>query len=212
MKNTKKWMSLFAAGVMVVGSMVGNVGSVSAKTMEKVNPFPYILHLDEEVGFEDYIKSLTSLSETEKKQLLDSEEKINAWYDEVDKLSDKINGFYESEKLQALFEEYDNIMEENRTLWDKLDGNVSDEQLSTLDMKDFIKASEALTEDEKATLLAAQEKLDAVENKILKAYEEVDKLTEALRAEGEGLYSKIEEEGLKNESIWNKVEFGVMPY
>lgn len=212
MKNMKKWMSLFAAGVMVVGSMVGNVGSVSAKTMEKVNPFPYILHLDEEVGFEDYIKSLTSLSETEKKQLLDSEEKIKAWYDEVDKLSDKINGFYESEKLQALFEEYDNIMEENRTLWDKLDGNVSDEQLSILDMKDFIKASEALTEDEKETLLAAQEKLDATENKILKAYEEVDKLTEALRAEGEGLYFMIDEEGLKNESIWNKVEFGVMPY
>lgn len=158
------------------------------------------------LNMEAYIKGLTMLTEREKAQLLETEEKLKEDTQALDKIYQTLN-----EKLDQAFQGvnigklYDDIMAKNEVLWKKLEDNITPEQDKIEDERAFINASKVLTKEEKATLLKEveeREKLDKLfEEKEAKVLEENKDLLD----KAEKIEQKIQAEDAKNQSIWDKV-------
>lgn len=154
-----------------------------------------------------YIKGMNFLSDNEKQKLLTDEQKIEEKYKEIDKVMVQIEEISSKilEGSEQLQDEINKIFERHNALWDKLYDNVTEEQNLLPDMESFIHASNSLSDEEKATLLADENDVKAVEAKLNLKYDEVEKAIADLDREERRMYAEIDDIDKENESIWNKV-------
>ena len=68
---------------------------------------------------------------------------------------------------QATMTEYEQLYRQHRDLWNKLNDNLTNEQTFITDKRQVINNSSALTQEEKQILLQNQDKLDAIEKKVV---------------------------------------------
>lgn len=95
--------------------------------------------------------------------------------------------------------------EKNSKLWDKMWGNMSEEQNKMTDYHEIIRASKVLTQGEKSVLLKEQKRLDELEREIAKYYEMAEDATEELNKELVKNQKKIQEIKKETQNIWSKV-------
>ncbi len=160
----------------------------------------------DDVGMESYITGLTMLTEQEKAQLLETEQKLKEDFKTLDRiyqtLDDRLDQALQGLDLEKM---YDDVMGKNESLWKKLEDNLTSEQEEVADERAFIKASKALTEAEKDTLLKEVEEREKLDKIFEEKEAEVLRENSVLVEQAEKIEEKIQAEDAKNQSIWDKV-------
>ena len=160
----------------------------------------------DDVGMESYITGLTMLTEQEKAQLLETEQKLKEDFKTLDRiyqtLEDRLDQALQGLDLEKM---YDDVMGKNESLWKKLEDNLTSEQEEVADERAFIKASKALTEAEKDTLLKEVEEREKLDKIFEEKEAEVLRENSVLVEQAEKIEEKIQAEDAKNQSIWDKV-------
>lgn len=210
----KKLTTLFALGAITVGSVFGSSLTAKADTVLDRDfdyAIPYILHETAPVSMADYVKDLYFLTAMEKAKLIETDKLVNAEFDSLDKISNQINEAYDKmmQDNKDLFDEYDKILAENAELRHKADVEINDEQDGIADEIEYIKASTALTEEEKSLLIKDAEKLMKLDEKINEKTQEVEDSLKDLREQEEKIYNTIDEEENKNSDIWEKIDLTI---
>ena len=140
----------------------------------------------------DLLKKDTKLTEAEKKEIKSLHDELTKKRDLIDDLSDRI---YEiASKItnnHAIDKKYSEAVKKYQALWDKLDETTTDDMLTIESNIEYIKASKALTDKEKETLIKGEEKLDALGAEYDKIYEKVDAATKDLSAKVDSLYEDV---------------------
>ena len=96
-------------------------------------------------------------------------------------------------------------MTKDQDLWTKLWDNATDEQKKLDDYSAIIKASAALTDAEKDTLLRSQVRLDALNADIDGYYEKAAEATAELTAQRDQAIAELQELYTKSAHIWAMV-------
>lgn len=156
---------------------------------------------------EELIEDMDFLTDSEKKQLIDDDQKASEYYEKANKLhlesesiADKIY-----QKNDPIFEKREQLMNEYDDLWQKLLDHASEEDKNIVDNRKFIRSSKILTEDEKNILLAQEDKLDAIDQQIKAIYDEIDRATRELTLKIDECYTKAEEIHSHSQAIWDKI-------
>lgn len=201
------------AGILAAGVLIVSLCACGAKpkTEESAEPagsaVTYGQDMSQPPGIEEYLAELDFLTEEEKQQLIEDEKEAKPFLDKAEELMREAGE--KREKILSenpAVKEYNDLMMKNQDLWNKVWDNETEEQASMKDIRDYIKASPALTEDEKKTLIEAEDRLDALESDMEKANEEADKATEDLVAEAEKYYEHVNAIHEKSREIWDKIQ------
>lgn len=157
---------------------------------------------------EKYISNLSFLTQSEKEQLLKTYEQTKPLYDDIDKIYDEIDSISDRhlDSSEDLYKEIDEIYSKRSELWDKLFDHANDEQNMIEDDKEFIRASGALTEEEKKSLIEDQEEMDKIYMRMDERYEELQRETDPLYAKVEGIYKQISDLDANDETLWQKIQ------
>lgn len=201
-------------GMMIAALAGGMITQVKAENTKKIIPVTYetdsFIGAIPDAGNFDiiaYIKGMDFLSEAEKDKLIADERKIEENYQKIDNIEQQITEI-SAEVLKGsdqLYDEINIIFEKHAPIWDKLYESVTEEQNLLEDMEAFIKASQALTEEEKAILLADEQDAQKIDAKLDLKYDELNKAIFGLDEEENKIYQEINNIDKENEAIWNKV-------
>ena len=186
------------------------------------NFFAYPGDDDDSPSLSEFLKNDKKLTKEEKKSLTvdyDKLEKtrrdIDETAEEIEKITNKITDKW------AIADEIDELANKHKTIWDKVYENATDEDLAIEDNIEFIKSSKAITDEEKTTLIKAEEELRALNEEHSKQYNKVNEATKELTAKLNSLYKDVENLMDKMQPLANKLgeefkeNFGfaeIMPY
>ena len=201
--NTVLLLSIMAATTMTSFSI--NAAELRDQSQDYQVIEENVIDTDD-VGMESYITGLTMLTEQEKAQLLETEQKLKEDFKTLDRiyqtLDDRLDQALQGLDLEKM---YDDVMSKNESLWKKLEDNLTSEQEEVADERAFIKASKALTEAEKDTLLKEVEEREKLDKIFEEKEAEVLRENSVLVEQAEKIEEKIQAEDAKNQSIWDKV-------
>ena len=140
----------------------------------------------------ELLKKDTKLTADEKKELKSLHDEITKKRNDIDSLLDQIDATSDNITDDwAINKKYDETIKKYQALWDKLYETATDEMLKIENNVDFIKASTALTADEKETLIKGEAELDALDAEYDKLSEKVDKATKELNDKVDALYTEL---------------------
>ncbi|ETT12855.1 hypothetical protein HMPREF1497_2340, partial [Fusobacterium sp. CM21] len=134
-------------------------GDIDFKETDK-NFFAYPGKSENLKSLSDFLRKDTKLTKAEKSTLTKAYEKflktrkdINTTYTKIDSVAKKITSNW------AIEDKLDKLANKHKSLWDKLYNKATDKELAIDDNIEFIKSSKALTDEEKETLIKAEEEL-----------------------------------------------------
>lgn len=160
-----------------------------------------------ETDMADFVKDLTMLTESEKRQLIDENIAAQPYYDRLNVLEDRI--FTVTNDILAgaehLFDERGRIYSKHDALWEKLWSNLNERQKELDDYSAIIKASDVLTDKEKDVLLDAQARLDELEAEIDVFYAKAEKAAEKLTAARDRTIDELQALYAASAHIWAKI-------
>lgn len=210
-KNKKTMAVLLTVGAITVTSIAGGIMSSFADENKKVklsrktdaityplkigkgqDPICYPLRENEEKQIAEYLEKMKFLTNAEKKQIIDTGNKVNPEWKKIEELEKQIDEIYASQDM-SLLDQYEAILEEHRELWDKLEENP-----------------DSLTKEERVILEKEQEKLNQLEVQIDKKAKELEVATADLNKQIDEIYARICEEQEKNREIWEKISENTM--
>ena len=201
--NTLLLLSIMAATTMTSFSI--NAAELRDQSQDYQVIEENVIDTDD-IGMKSYITGLTMLTEQEKAQLLETEQKLKEDFKTLDRiyqtLDDRLDQALQGLDLEKM---YDDVMRKNESLWKKLEDNLTSEQEEVADERAFIKASKALTEAEKDTLLKEVEEREKLDKIFEEKEAEVLRENSVLVEQAEKIEEKIQAEDVKNQSIWDKV-------
>ncbi|MDO4720031.1 MAG: hypothetical protein Q4A78_05160 [Peptostreptococcaceae bacterium] len=202
----KNSMKILAGAMILSMGLAGLLGG-SADAYGRPGVLTYDLDMLKTPSIEEFIEDWDFLTEREKSRLLLDEKQAAPLYEKAEKIYKKIDEISEKifAKHQKLFQQYDELLNRNQELWKKMVKNETVEQQKTEDSRSYIKASKVLTEKEKKKLLEVEDQLEALNKKIDKVYDEIDKATAKLAAEAEEYEKQAEAIHEKSKSIWDKI-------
>ena len=170
----------------------------------------------------EFLKKDTKLTKAEKKSLTEDYNKlektrrdIEETAEEIERITNKITNKW------AIADKIDEVANKHQAIWDKVYENATDEDLAIEDNIDFIKSSKALTDEEKETLIKAEEELNTLKEEHNRQYNKVEEATKELTAKLDSLYKNVENLIDKMQPLANKLgeefkeNFGfaeIMPY
>ena len=170
----------------------------------------------------EFLKKDTKLTKAEKKSLTEDYDKlektrrdIEETAEEIERITNKITNKW------AIADKIDEVANKHQAIWDKVYENATDEDLAIEDNIEFIKSSKALTDEEKETLIKAEEELKTLNEEHNKQYNKVEEATKELTAKLDSLYKDVENLIDKMQPLANKLgeefkeNFGfveIMPY
>ncbi|MGT2907891.1 hypothetical protein [Streptococcus dentiloxodontae] len=191
-RNWKKTL-LFSAALLAVGGAGIAVGAHFAHegydhmdmaysmeteaddlTYEQDDDFSY--EKETAMTYDEWKKTVndSSLSSADKKTFLEALDKSKDQIEKVNDLQTQIDKLY-TDNLEGLDTEFTNLIAARRTIWNKLDSDITNGSLSDIntdgitDLKQEIKTS-SLTDDEKAKLLSDLESLKTLKENYSAAY------------------------------------------
>ncbi|MGP1432904.1 MAG: hypothetical protein ACTTKP_01320 [Catonella sp.] len=186
------------------------------------NFFAYPSDMDAFPSLEEFLKKDTKLTKAEKKSLTENYDKLEKTRKDIDKTSEEIEKI--TNKITdkwAIADKIDEAANKHQALWDKVYENATDEDLAIEDNIEFIKSSKALTDEEKETLIKAEEELRALNEEHSRQYNKVNEATKELTSKLDSLYKDVENLMDKMQPLANKLgeefkeNFGfveIMPY
>ncbi|MDO4719321.1 MAG: hypothetical protein Q4A78_01535 [Peptostreptococcaceae bacterium] len=203
----KRIVGILAAGVLIISLCACGAKPKGEESAEPAgNAVSYGQNMSRSPGIEEYLEELDFLTEAEKKQLIEDEKEAGPFLDKAEELMREAGE--KREKILSenpAVKEYNDLMMKNQDLWSKIWENETQEQTDMKDIREYIQASPALTEDEKKILLEAEDRLDALESEMKKANEEADKATEDLVTEARKYYEQADAVHEKSREIWDKI-------
>ena len=140
----------------------------------------------------ELLKKDTKLSTEEKKELKSLHSEITKKRNAIDELLSKEDAIID--KITdgwAINKKYNETVKKYQTLWDKLDETATDEMLKIENNVDFIKASKAITDKEKETLIKGEAELDELDKEYDKLSKKVDTATKELNDKVDALYTEL---------------------
>ena len=196
-------------------------GDIDFRELDK-NFFAYPGDDDDAPSLSEFLKKDTKLTKEEKKSLTEDYNKLEKTRRDIDETSEEIEKI--TNKITdkwAIADKIDDVANKHQSLWDKVYENATDEDLAIEDNIEFIKSSKALTDDEKETLIKAEEELKTLNEDYNKQYNKVEEATKELTAKLDSLYNDVENLMDKMQPLANKLgeefkeNFGfveIMPY
>ena len=186
------------------------------------NFFAYPGADEDSPSLSEFLKKDTKLTKAEKKSLTEDYDKlektrrdIEETAEEIERITNKITDKW------AIADKIDEVANKHQDIWDKVYENATDEDLAIEDNIEFIKSSKAITDEEKTTLIKAEEELRALNEEHSKQYNKVEEATKELTAKLDSLYKDVENLMDKMQPLANKLgeefkeNFGfaeIMPY
>ena len=177
---------------------------------------------DDSPSLSEFLKNDKKLTKEEKKSLTEDYDKlektrrdIEETAEEIERITNKITDKW------AIADKIDEVANKHQAIWDKVYENATDEDLAIEDNIEFIKSSKALTDEEKETLIKAEEELKTLNEEHNKQYNKVEEATKELTAKLDSLYKDVENLIDKMQPLANKLgeefkeNFGfveIMPY
>lgn len=186
------------------------------------NFFAYPGDGEDSPSLSEFLKKDTKLTKAEKKSLTEDYDKLEKTRRDIEKTADEIEKI--TNKLTdkwAIADKIDEVANKHQDIWDKVYENATDEDLAIEDNIEFIKSSKAITDEEKTTLIKAEEELRALNEEHSKQYNKVEEATKELTAKLDSLYKDVENLMDKMQPLANKLgeefkeNFGfveIMPY
>lgn len=212
--KTMKMSKIIMTGMMVAALTGGMATNIRAENIKNATSLTCADNkcmtddlFDKEFDMVGYINGLNCLSDSEKQKLLADETKIEEKYQAIDKIRQEIDAISSRilEGSENLYTEREKIFEKNAALWDKLYEHVGEAQNFIVEMEDFIKASDSLSEEEKEVLLADEKAAKEIEAQLNLKYDEVERAIADLDKEERNIYDEIDSIDKENESLWDKV-------
>ncbi|MDO5096650.1 MAG: hypothetical protein Q4D65_08820 [Peptostreptococcaceae bacterium] len=218
----KRASALVMAGILASGLAFGGAviqgNAENSKSASEIEITAYNedvdnMILDDMIAFpdiEEEIKGYDFLTEDEKALIIQSEKEALPHYEEAEKIFQEIEKISEpiARKYDKATAEYDRIALETQKLWDKMFefwSNSSYEVFDNLSNRELINRSNTITEEEKAQLLQAEDRLDELNEELNKMYDEIDAATADLQAELEKCYEKADAALSKADAVWDKI-------
>lgn len=213
MKHTNKTLltSILSLAIVLLFALKGIAGTAPADVksgQQEAAESAYSLDMEMYMkpSIKPFIKDLTMLSEAEIKTLLDAEELTSPIYDKINALQQEIEAIDAGilEKNKEIFDKAEAIMAQHKELWDKVYDSIQGTEINLEDDRAMIKASK-LSDEEKKTLLAAEDELDKNEIEINKVTDEIEAATKDLYEQVKKLYAEIDAINAKNKAIFDKI-------
>jgi len=186
------------------------------------NFFAYPGADEDSPSLSEFLKNDKKLTKAEKKSLTEDYDKLEKTRRDIDETAEEIERI--TNKITdkwAIADKIDEVANKHQDIWDKVYENATDEDLAIEDNIDFIKSSKALTDEEKETLIKAEEELNTLKEEHNRQYNKVEEATKELTAKLDSLYKNVENLIDKMQPLANKLgeefkeNFGfveIMPY
>ena len=196
-------------------------GDIDFRELDK-NFFAYPGDSEISPSLSDFLKKDKKLTKAEKKSLTEDYDKLEKTRSDIDETSEEIEKI--TNKITdkwAIADKIDELANKHKSIWDKVYENATDEDLAIEDNIEFIKSSKAITDEEKTTLIKAEEELRALNEEHSKQYNKVNEATKELTSKLDSLYKDLEKLMDKMQPLANKLgeefkeNFGfaeIMPY
>ena len=154
----------------------------------------------------EFLKNDKKLTKEEKKSLTEDYDKlektrrdIEETAEDIERITNKITDKW------AIADKIDELANKHQSVWDKVYENATDEELAIEDNIEFIKSSKALTDEEKETLIKAEEELNTLKEEHNRQDNKVEEATKELTAKLDSLYKNVENLIDKMQPLANKL-------
>jgi len=186
------------------------------------NFFAYPGDDEDSPSLSEFLKKDTKLTKAEKKSLTEDYDKLEKTRRDIDETAEEIERI--TNKITdkwAIADKIDEVANKYQDIWDKVYENATDEDLAIEDNIEFIKSSKAITDEEKTTLIKAEEELKTLNEEHNRQYNKVEEATKELTSKLDSLYKDVENLIDKMQPLANKLgeefkeNFGfveIMPY
>lgn len=219
----KRTSALVMTGILVSGLIFGGASiegnAENSKSASEIELTTYgeknmnSIILDDMMqlpDIEEELKEYNFLTDEEKALIIQSEKEALPHYEKADKIVEEIERISEeiSKRYDGTNSEYEKIFVETQNLWDKMMESWSDSSedvFINLSNRELINRSNTITDEEKAQLLQAEDRLDELNEEFNKMYDEIDAATADLQEEVEKCYEKADEVLKKTEPVWEKI-------